>query len=398
MAVVFNPLLPEFVADPFPTYHRLQEEDPVHWSSILNGWLLTRYSDVMAVLRDPDMSADRITPFTSSVPEEMPPLYRLLSLWPIFTDPPKHTRLRNLFNKAFTQSAIERLRVHIQSVVNDLIGATQDSGEMDIIRDLAYPLPAIVIAEMIGVPKQDIGKVKNWSSLLAAFLTSANRTPDKYASAQNSILEAAEYLRTIVAEHREHPREDIMSGLIAAEERGDFLSEDELVATSMLLLFAGHETTTNLIGNGILALLRNQEQLHILKHDPSLIQTAVEELLRYDGPVQAMRRIAMKDVEIDGRQIKRGQSVFMAINAANRDPRHFSEPDRLDIRRKENRHVAFGFGIHFCIGASLARLEGQIAINTLLQHARDLKLRTESVEWIESFSFHALQSLPVSLR
>jgi cytochrome P450 len=402
MAFAFNPLTPEFIDDPFPTYHRLQEEDPIHWSKLLDSWVMTRYDNIIAVLRDPSMSAERISPSidgrASSSQMDLTPLSRMLSMWALFADPPRHTRLRNLFNKAFTQSAIERMREHIQKVVDELLDNVLESGKMDVIRDLAYPLPAIVIAEMIGVPREDISKIKRWSGMLAEFLTSAVKTPEKYMLAQQNIIEAFEYLRNIVASHRANPRDDIMSGLINAEERGDVLSEDELVATSMLLLFAGHETTTNLIGNGILALIRNQDQLRMLQQEPSLIQSAIEELLRYDAPVQAMRRIVLRDTEIEGRQIKKGQFILMVINAANRDPKHFADPDRLDIRRKENRHLAFGFGTHFCIGAPLARLEGQIAIGTLLRRVSDLKLETDRVKWIESFNFRALRELPISFK
>jgi len=269
---------------------------------------------------------------------------------------------------------------------------------MDVIHDLAYPLPLTVIADLIGVPREECNRFKSWSDELATFIGSALASPDKYERACRSLREMSEYFRHLVTARRAAPRDDIASALIAARERGDTLSDDELIATCILLLFAGHETTTNLIGNGVLALLRAPDQARAWREDPSLTPTAVEELLRYDGPSQAMVRIASADLAIDGRRIRRGDRIFTMINAANRDPRQFTDPDRLDIRREDNRHIAFGYGIHFCIGAPLARLEGQIAIPALLRQLPDLELRTDALDWLDSLVFRGVKSLPVAFR
>jgi cytochrome P450 len=402
MAIDYNPKLPEVIADPFPILHRLREEDPVHWSEILGAWVLTRYADVKAALADPRLSADRITPFLEHQARDgradVRELGRLVSLWAVFTDPPKHTRLRGLMSKAFTPREVERLRPRVQDIVGALIDRVQDRGRMDVIRDFAYPLPVTVIAEMIGVPREDRERLKTWSDELATFIGSAVATPDKYARAGHAMAEMSAYFRRMVAVRRADPRDDIMCGLIGAEDRRDVLSEDELVSTCILLLFAGHETTTNLIGNGVLALLRNPDQARAWREDPSLTESAVEELLRYDGPGQGMVRVAVEDLEVGGKRIKRGDRIFMMINAANRDPRAFRDPDRLDLRRDNNRHLTFGYGIHFCVGASLARLEAQIAIPALLRRLSDLELLTDRLEWIDSLVFRGVKSLPVSFR
>ena len=402
MAVDYDPGLPQVIADPYPVLRQLQAEDPVHWSGRLGGWVLTGYADVKAALSDPRMSADRITPFLESQSgggqPEVRELCRQVGMWTVFTDPPAHSRLRGLMNQAFTSRAVIRLRPRIQEIVDDLIDRVQDQGRMDVIRDYAYPLPVTVIAEMLGVPAEDRERLKSWSDELALFIGSALATPDKYERAGRSILEMREYFHRLVAARRTRPQGDVMSVLIAAGERGEALTEEELVASCIMLLFAGHETTTNLIGNGVLALLRNKDQLELLREDLSLAPSAVEELLRYDGPTQAMVRIAAEDLEILGRRIERGNRIFAMINAANRDPLQFRDPDRLDIRREKNPHLAFGYGVHFCLGAPLARLEAQIAIPALLRRLPELGLLTDSLEWLNSLVFRGMKSLPVSFR
>lgn len=402
MAVDYDPGQSQVIADPYPVFHRLQAEDPVHWSERLGGWVLTRYVDVKATLNDPRMSADRITPFLDSQSwggqPEVRELCGQVRLWAVFTDPPAHSRLRGLMNQAFTARAVERLRPRIQEIVDDLLDRVRDQGRMDVIRDYAYPLPVTVIAEMLGVPAEDRERLKSWSDELALFIGGALATPDKYERAGRSLLEMSQHFRRLVAARRAGPQNDLMSLLIAAEERGDVLTEEELVASCIMLLFAGHETTTNLIGNGVLALLRNRDQLGLLREDPSLAQSAVEELLRYDGPTRAMVRIAAEDLEIRGKPIRRGDRIFAMINAANRDPLQFPDPDRLDIRRERNPHLAFGYGIHFCLGAPLARLEAQIAIPALLCRLPDPELLMASLEWLNSVVFRGVKSLPVSFR
>jgi cytochrome P450 len=316
----------------------------------------------------------------------------------LFRDPPDHTRLRSLVSRAFTPRVVEAMRPHIQEIVDGLLDRLEGARGMDVIEDLAYPLPVRVICEMLGVPIEDQDVFKEWSADIARSLD-ASILPagsEVITRGQESGDALREYFRSLIAVRRKQPREDLLSALIAAEEQGDKLSEPELVATCVLLLIAGHETTVNLIGNGVLALLRHPAELRALAADPALIQTGVEELLRFDGPVQRTGRLTNADVEIDGRQISKGSIVAAVIGAANRDPAHFADPDRLDVTRRENRHIAFGFGIHFCLGAPLARIEGQVAIGTLLRRWRTLKLVSDTPEWRESSVLRGLKTLPVT--
>lgn len=398
-ALRFDPLTPEMLADPYPVLRQLREQEPVHRSDAIGGWVLTRYDDVLAALRDPRLSADRITPYMNRLTEEkraQQSAIGSLGHWMVFTDPPDHTRLRSLVTKAFTPRVVEGLRGYIQQVVDELLDAVQARGEMDVIADFAYPLPATVIATMIGAPPEDRDKFREWSDGLAEFVGGALGASDRREHAQQCLSELSAYFREIIEQRRAHPRDDLMSGLIAAHDAQDKLTEDELVATCVLLRFAGHETTTNLIGSGLLALLRTPEQLSLLREDPSLIVSAVEEFLRYDGPVQAAARVALESVEVSGTVIPKGHRVFPLLTAADRDPAHFAEPDRLEITREPNRHLAFGYGIHFCIGAPLARLEAQLAINTLLRRAPELRLSDDEPAWKETFLLRGLKSLAVA--
>lgn len=402
MVVNYNPKRSEVIANPFPVLRQLQAEDPVHWSDPLGSWVLTRYDDVKTSLNDPRLSSDRISPFLEHQPvggrPELQELGRAVGMWAVFTDPPTHTRLRGLMDKAFTPRAVERLRPRIEHIVARLIDRVQAQGQMDLIRDFAYPLPVTVIAELIGVPEHDHERFKLWSDELASFIGSAVATPDKYDRAGRSMAEMRNYFSHMLTMRRTEPQGDMMSGLIVAAERRGDISEDELIATCVLLLFAGHETTTNLIGNGVLALLRNPDQLQRWREDPRLTRSAVEELLRYDAPTPAMVRVAIEDIEIEDKRIKHGDRIFAMINAANRDPRHFKDPDRLDLRRTNNRHLTFGYGIHFCLGAPLARLEAQLAIPALLRRLPDLELSTDNLQWLDSLIFRGVKSLPVSFR
>jgi cytochrome P450 len=402
MAVIYDPVLAENVINPFPIFHQLQDEDPIHWNELIGGWVITRYADVMKVLMLTNISSDRITPSMCVLADErqreMKQLWHSLKLWTVFSDPPQHTRLRGLFNKAFTPGAIKSLVSHIQEIADELIANVAAAGEMEVIHDFAYPLPATVIAEMIGIPRRDIRQLKIWSNDIEPFLGAPVKGPEQYQRARESMAEMIDYFAGIIAAHRAAPREDIMSNLISVEEHGDMLSEDELIATCIMLLFAAHATTTHLIGNGILALLSHPEQLQLLREQPALIESAVEEMLRYDGPVQTVRRVAQEDLEIGGKLIKAGQLVFCMLNAANRDGRQFPDPDSFNIRRKDNRHIAFGYGIHFCAGAPLARIEGQIAIGTMVRRLADLKLLPQTQVWNRSFGFRGLESYRVSFQ
>jgi pimeloyl-[acyl-carrier protein] synthase len=387
--VLFNPLLPEFHANPYPFYHRLRTEDPVHHSP-LGVWVLTRYDDVEMVLRDSRFVRAGFEAFLYTDEGRLPTSM-------LFRDPPDHTRLRSLVSRAFTPRVIEGMRDHIQELVDGLLDRVEGAGAMDLIADLAYPLPVTVICEMLGVPVADQGSIRQWSTDVARSLDAIGIPSDPGVAERGRTARRAlaDYFLALLPERRRAPRADLLSALIAAEERGDRLSEGELLSTCVLLFVAGHETTVNLIGNGVLALLRHPEERARLAGDPALIGSAVEELLRYDSPVQRTGRIASTDVEIDGRRIEKGSIVVGAVGAANRDPAHFPDPDRLDLTRADNRHLAFGFGIHFCLGAALARVEGQVAIATLLRRLPRLWLDTETPEWRESSVLRGLKALPV---
>ena len=400
--LIYDPRRPEIMADPYPAFARLRAEDPVHWSPVLRGWLLTRYRDVRPALTDPRLSADRITPFMENLPDAerraLSGLERLLTRWAVFVDPPDHTRLRGLMNKAFTPRAIDALNARIGAIVDRLIDGFVAQGEVDLIADFAYPLPATVIAGILGLPDGDIVKFKDWSDDLAAFVGGAQAMPDKYDRAARGIAEMDAYFREIVRARRNAaPRADVIGGLIAAEESGRALSEDELVATSVLVLFAGHETTTNLIANGMIGLLRHPEAMARLRNEPGLMEGAVEEMLRYDGPAATVTRVAKDDIEIGGRRIAKGDRLFLGLNAANRDPDRFANPDRFDPAREDNRHLAFGYGPHFCIGAPLARLEARLAFDRLLARFHGIALTSNRIEWVDNLVLRGVKSLTLGL-
>jgi cytochrome P450 len=329
----------------------------------------------------------------------------MLTRWTVFVDPPAHTRLRALINKAFTPRAIASLRGMIRETVDRLIddfiagvepGAT---GEGDLIAGFAYPLPALVIARILGVPDEDIRLFKGWSDDLAAFVGSAQTTPDKYERAARGAAEMDAYFRAIVRKRRAAPRQtDVIGAMIAAEEAGKTLTEDELVATAVFVLFAGHETTANLIGNGMIALIEQPDAMALLRTRPDIVETAVEELLRIDSPAASVTRVARTDMVLGGKSIRAGDRLFLMINAANRDPAMFPDPNRLKLDRDPNPHIAFGYGPHYCIGAPLARLEGQIAFPRLLARLHDLRIADESLEWSDNLVLRGVKKLPLSFR
>jgi cytochrome P450 len=403
----YDPAEPATRRDPFPLFHRLRAEDPVHWSTALNAWVLTRYDDVRAAMFEPHFTADRVRPFFRRLPAEergkYPDLERYITGWAVFFDPPGHTRLRRLMNKAFTPRAVAGLRPKIQGIVDDLIDrvaqrVTGGRGAMDAISDFAYPIPASVIMVMLGVPRRDLDAVKRWSDDMALFVGSSRLSSDKYRRAQSGMCEMADYFRAIIASRRVAPEDDLISAMLLPEPGGDVFSEDELIATCSLLLFAGHETTSNLIGNGIRALLTHPDELLRLAAEPALVETAVEEMLRWDGPSHALVRLVAGDVELAGKHLKPGDRVFAMMNAANRDPAIFPDPDRFDVAREPNKHLTFAAGIHFCLGAPLARLEGQIAIATLLRRLADLRLADQELDWLDSMILRGVRSLKVSFR
>lgn len=396
--VVFNPLDPNFRIDPYSVYHRLQTEDPVH-HGVFDSLVFSRYDDCLAVLRDPRSSSDgrNSTVYQEAVERgEMEPYDRVLPQPFLFLDPPDHTRLRGLVSKAFTPKVVETLRPRIQQRVDALLDGVAERGSFEVIEDLAYPLPVAVICEMLGVPAEDHVTFKEWSREAARSLDPETALPPDVVESRRHVFESfGQYFTGLIAERRQRPRDDLLSALIAAEEAGDKLTEAELLSTCILLLVAGHETTVNLIGNGMLALLRHPDQLRLLRDDPSLATSAVEEVLRYDPPVQMTGRVALEDMEVAGATIRKGQQTILLLAAANRDPAQFPHPERFDITRTENHHLAFGFGIHFCLGAPLARVEGQITLSALVRRFDGLELLTGQPEYKENIVLRGLASLPV---
>jgi cytochrome P450 len=395
----YNPFMPEFRRDPYPFYRRLREADPVHWNPP-GIWILTRYADAAAMLRDHRMSSDFRNSDLYETFREMqgvdPATERSPSM--LFRDPPDHTRLRSLVTKAFTAKRIEDMRPQMQEIVDGLVDAALERGRMDVVSDLAYPLPLKIICAMLGVPEEDHERFHQWSADLVSTLDPMTG-PDVMDRALASGVAFDAYFADLIARRRREPRDDLLTALIAAveDEGGGRLSQDELLIQLELLLVAGHETTVNLISNGMWALLQHPEELQRLRREPSLLRQAVEELLRFHPPVQLTGRIPLQDIVIGGVQVRRGQQVVALVGAANRDPSQFAQPDRLDLSREPNRHIAFGGGIHHCLGAALARAEGQVAIGTLVRRAETIELLTDEPVWRETITLRGLATLPVAV-
>jgi pimeloyl-[acyl-carrier protein] synthase len=390
-------LEPEVLANPYPLYHRLRSEDPVHWDRFLHTWVVTRYADVISVLHS--FSAERTpTPeqLTAMGLSGLNPMAEVMVKQMLFMDAPAHMRLRGLASVAFTPQKVRALRGHIQEIVDGLLDRVVARGQMDVMADFAEPLPAIVTAEMLGVPTKDHVNLKKWSADFAEVLGNFQHNPDRIPRVLESTNRLVDYFKNAVAQMREHPREGLIHSFITAELNGDRLSEEEIVANCIVTMVGGQETTTNLIGNGLLTLLRNPSALEQLRGDPDLIASAVEELLRYESPSQHTGRIARQDVEMGGKTIDKGQAVMAIMAAANRDPERFADPDALILDRADNKHLAFGWSSHFCFGAPLARMEAQIAFDTLLRRLPNLQLATDTLTWRNNSGLRGLTALPVT--
>jgi cytochrome P450 len=378
-------------ADPWPFYARLREADPVHRRPD-GDWILTRYADCQGVLADPRCSSN---PAHESRPSEGSPARQAGSNLLLFLDPPDHTRLRRLVSKAFTPRRVEELRPRIAELVDALLDEVDGEPTFNLLEALAFPLPVIVICELMGVPAEDRDNLKEWSNAASRLLD-----PDVEGETLELGLLAgmglAGYFDALFEERRRQPQDDLVSGLVAAEEEGDRLSADELRAITVLLFIAGHETTMNLIGNGTYALLQHPDQLALVRDDPEMARSAIEELLRYDGPVHVTARVPTEDIDVGGTPIAAGERMVVALGAANRDPAQYPDPDRLDVTREDNRHLTFSHGIHFCLGASLARVEGQVAIPRLLQRFPDLALAAEP-SYREHLVLRGLTELQVAI-
>ena len=393
---LYHLLDPEVLANPYPLFRRLRTEDPVHWDAFLHTWVVTRYADVLEVLHT--FSAERThTPekLNSMGLAQMGPIAQLMVKQMLFMDPPAHTRLRSLASQAFSPARVAVLRSHIREIVNRHLDAVQAKGQMDIIRDLAEPLPGIVTAEMLGVPLGDRHQLKDWSADFAEMLGNFQHNPENAPRMLRTVQDMTTYFRESIRRQKDQPQEGLVHSLMTAEVDGDRLTEEEVVANSIVTMVGGQETTTNLIGNGVLSLLRNPAEMKRLREDISLIPPAIEEMLRYESPSQHTGRLAPADVQLGGRAIHKGQAVMAVMAAANRDPQRFPDPDRFDIGRKDNRHLAFGYAAHFCFGAALARVEGQEALEGILLRLPELELAPGRLIWRNNLGLRGLTSLPV---
>lgn len=396
---LYHLLDPDVLANPYPLYRRLRTEDPVHWDPFLHAWVVTRYRDVVHVLHH--FSADR-TPTPEQLKamnlSALSPIAAVMVKQMLFLDAPAHTRLRSLSSSAFTPGRVRALRSHIQQIADRLIDEAMNAhpGEMDVIADFAEPLPAIVTAEMLGVPTGDHRKLKDWTADFAEMLGNFQHNPDHVPKVLRTLDEMLEYFRERVRELRVHPREGLINSLLTAEINGDRLTEEEVIANSIVTMVGGQETTTNLIGNGLLTLLRHPAAMQRLRDDPELMPSAVEELLRYESPSQHTARMAPCDVELSGCKITKRQAVIAVMGAGNRDPERFPDPDRLDLGRTDNRHLAFGWAAHFCFGAALARIEGQVSFATILHRMPKLALQQVPLQWRTNLGLRGLVALPVT--
>jgi pimeloyl-[acyl-carrier protein] synthase len=397
--LLWNPADPTFVPDPYPTYLRLLAEPGLTWSEAVKPprWVAARHRDVAFVLNDRRFghSPGAESWKGSGTYDLAKPLFTLFEQWMLFRDPPDHTRLRGLVSKALTPAIIEGLRPDIQAVADRLLDAAGGRKRMELIADFALPLPVMVVAGMLGVPAEDQHLFKGWSANIAAALGIWN--PGVLERGARAAAACGQYLEGITSERRRAPRNDLISALNAVEENGEKLTREAVLASCVLLLFAGHEITVNLIGNGLLTLMRHPDQLELLRREPGQIDPALEECLRYESPVQLTGRICFEEVEVGGRLVKAGQFVTTLIGAANRDPEQFPDPNRFDITRTPNPHLAFASGMHSCLGAPLARLEGQIAVGTAVRRLERMALKGEPVQWRDNVTMRGLQALPVTI-
>jgi len=386
-----DPMPAEYRADPYPLYDWVRENQPIHRAADGN-WVLVRYADASAVLRDSRFSnnPEWLGPDAVNASSVRVVGSRVM----MFLDPPDHTRLRSLVSKAFTPKVVESLHPRVQAIVDESLDAVAGKGEMDVLADLAYPLPTTVICELLGIPLADRELFKDWSAD-ASRLLDGYVDDDAQVRGMAATMHLGQYFTDLIEQRRADPRDDLLTAMIAAEEDGAKLTHEELLTTAILLLLAGFETTMNLVGNGMFMLLRHPDELVRLRDDPSLDRTAIEELLRFEGPVHITARIATTDIEVGGQPIRKGEQIAVSIAAANRDPDQFPEPNRLDVGRTDNRHLAFAAGAHFCLGASLARLEARAAITTLIRRFPDIHLLAEEPEWRDHFVVRGLKELRV---
>ena len=388
------------IQDPYTYYRQLSEIDPVYWNEQWGGWILTKYEDVAAAFQDDRLSAERMVPprtMSAEKTAKYASTYRVLASWMVFTDPPRHSRLRGIVNKAFTPKATALMEPNVIAITDELITQLEQQNQADILRDFANILPILVISDMLGLPAEDRKLIKEWSDDLMLLVFGALDVPDRHERAKRSLENMVDYLKAQIAERRKNPREDLITAILQASDNGDLLTDEEVISTCTLLVFGGHETTTNLLANGVMSLLQFPDQLNVFLTNQKTTETAVNEFLRFESPSKSQTRLAKEDLMIKNKQIKKGERLLLVQASANRDHEKFADPDKLDIMRNPNLHVAFGKGIHFCLGAPLARLEGTIAIRRLMERFPRMQLATEDLRWHETILNRGLKALPVHL-
>jgi cytochrome P450 len=401
MAVAYDLESAAYYADPYPTYAQMRLDDPAYFNAAAGLWILTRYADVYALSRERRTSVARVDQLLSAVRPELHDkaqiVHRFLSDWLVFSDPPRHTIMRKLQTRAFSARSIASLEPYIQQVVDTTLDGLKGAGEIDIIADVGTPIPAKVIAHMLGVPPEDVDAFKGWTSAVFRVPAWVGDPDENLEAAYDGVVSLDGYFRELIAARRKAPTDDLLSALVQAEQDGQFLNEHELVASCALLLLAGHETTTNVIGNGVLALLRHPAELARLRANPALMESAVEEFTRYDSASGGIARVLLDDIEYGGQVIPAGQAVIGLPQAANRDPDTFADPDRFDIGRGDSRHLNYGGGPHLCLGAALARLETKVTVSTLLDRFPTMELADDNLIWLRSLAIRGVERLPVTV-
>jgi cytochrome P450 len=396
---IFDPAL---VVDPYPWYHEMRRRNPVHWDEKFQGWIITRHADVTAILHDGRFSSDRVDALLASIPadakDRFSPLARHLKNWMLFSDSPAHTAIRKLVAPGFVPRMIETLRPRARSFTTTLLSTIAHSAEVDLMSGLANPLPVLMIGALFDLPQDVYPRLKIWSDGLTEIIGSARGTPDNARLAQDSFLDMTDYLREIIRRRRGGDGDDFISYLLHAQDQGSVLTEEELLATCTGVLVAGHETTANLIGNALYNLYRHPDELAKLRQNPNLISSAVEELNRLDGAVNFITRVVREDLYFEGTEMRKGHRVACHLAAANRDPAVFADPDRLDISRPTNRHLAFGHSIHHCLGAPLARLETEVAVQSFIELFPNARLTMEHPEWVPIPMARKLKFLHMALK
>lgn len=391
---------PQVVLDPYRYYKSLRSTDPVYWNEKWGGWILSSYEDVKNAFQDLRLSSERVRPgrrVSKDQQEQMSSTYAVLAKWLTFNDPPKHTRLRMLMNKAFTPKAVNQLLPKMDEITDGLLDELSSHSEVNVLQSYASILPIMVISDLLGVPREDRNLIKKWSDDLMLLVFGAAGVENRREAASKSLAEMVDYLKDIIKERRISPKDDLISALVEATEDEDKLTEEEAISTCTLLIFGGHETTTNLIANGLLAFHNNPGQLELLKKSPTLITTAVDEILRYDGPSKAMVRVAKQNLVIRDKEIAAGDKVLLVQSAANRDPEMFERPDEFDITRSPNPHLGFGRGIHYCLGAPLAVQEGRIALSKFIEKFPHYQVMDNEILWQPTIINRGLKKLNLSL-